>query len=136
MKVNELRIGNIIHYVSSEDEYNVITFIDNKGNVGVDTITGFGSLIEEIQGIELTKEWCERLGFVWNTKHNIFYLDTPLEENASLELLWINNNIELSVYDDEDVIFCKSIKYVHQLQNLYFAIKGEELKITLNTLKF
>jgi hypothetical protein len=51
-------------------------------------------------------------------------------KNKLIELTIDTGEDEYSVFNDNgDYITLKGIKYVHQLQNLYFALTGEELTI-------
>jgi hypothetical protein len=67
----------------------------------------------DIKPIILTEEWLLKLGFDINIPYGWFYRGFKLNKNFSYELIG-------------DAI---KIKYVHQLQNLYFALTGEELTI-------
>lgn len=118
MKNTELRIGNYFQWTS----------IAAMGR-GVDRIC-YGQEIEDYmdfkEGIPLTPEWLERFGFYkvgeddWRiSEFRIRF--TEFDQPAFN--LWTNGDSE----------FCESIgqdiKYVHQLQNLYFALTGEELEL-------
>lgn len=75
--------------------------------------TTFTKQIEDFKPIPLTKEWLIRFGFeeYGNGWHN--------------GLIWYVNN--KCWFGKSPII--ENIKYVHQLQNLYFALTGEELTI-------
>jgi hypothetical protein len=111
MKANELRIGNYVY--------------DNLG--GVLKIKGISldSTLSHIKPIPLTEEWLFKFGFKMNMDN--------FDWNAGLGVNCIGD-FELSLrYTDNIGWFyrskCTPIKYVHQLQNLYFAITGDELTI-------
>ena len=75
---------------------------------------------DEIKTIPLTEELLLKFGF------ELFYLDTPHQygyQKNSMEVVCDKSKglNEISVIDSPH------IKYVHQLQNLYFALTGEEL---------
>lgn len=117
MKANELRIGN---YVSVND---LIVSV-NRIEVGKFWATHNDLLF--FQGIDtkpipLTEEWLLKLGFEKKLiQYNNFYCRCKwtIEVNAD----------EYSVYNQYDR-YLNTIKYVHQLQNLYFDLTGEELTI-------
>ena len=68
-------------------------------------MTEHGIAIEQGKPILLTEEWLERFG----------------------KIQWLYKDIdEYFVWFNGDKIY---IKFVHTLQNLYFALTGEELKI-------
>ncbi len=105
MKSTELRVGNLV----SVDGKNLpVTQIFEKGfncgNVGV--------LYELAKPIPLTEEWLERL------------LTTRLENDITISRGVSSGIIHVVI---GQVHYVK-VEYVHQLQNLYFALTGEELK--------
>ena len=116
MKANELRIGNWIECLI-DDDVNVETTVTHLPcGVGLDYEIGthitddrFIDENFEVQPIKLTEEWLKR--FNWNPPKDIgvsFSLTTD-------EIHFVAGN------------YYKKIEHVHQLQNLYFALTGEEL---------
>lgn len=73
--------------------------------------------------IPLTEEWLERLGFE----------DLPDWLNEwKKDIYWLNEvgeTFQLGIGVTTPKWQRTQIKYVHQLQNLYFALTGEELEI-------
>jgi hypothetical protein len=116
MKANELRIGNKVSYEGSI--VTVSTISDDEV-----TFSDYASFdypqIEDISGIELTEEWLVRFG----AKNNNEELTIPI--NRHLYISCFDNSCQL-VTDDDFLVM--DIEYAHQLQNLYFALRGEELK--------
>lgn len=114
MKATELRIGN---YVYQSDAYGD-TPITGYQIYQFDTFCRGGIVADYYKGfkpIPLTEEWLLRFGFekddtIW-IKHPIYGL---LEKNGRF---FIELGETGGIY----------IQYVHQLQNLYFALTGEEL---------
>lgn len=112
--VNELRIGNLLYndnVIVKIDARSVFDIWDDKG-------------IKTYKPILLTEEWLLNFGFeksnrldLGELKHcyAIFSLAIMIRHN-SFFIDWIGGNTEL--------------KYVHQLQNIYFGLCGKEL--TLN----
>lgn len=74
-----------------------------------------------IEPIELTEEWLIKFGFELNGSMYSKYPDTVIDE----KLLWIGIYSDKMEYDAE--FYCP--KYVHQLQNFYFALTGKELTL-------
>jgi|ERR1700721_852100 len=117
MDVKELRIGNIVrieHQESVQDEYCITGYDLYKMDDGTD-IEG-----TEILGIPLTEDLLKRFGFVYKDGH------------------WRNGVITLNyITTDEwfEFEFCfpfthwlkNNLKHVHTLQNLYYALCGQEL---------
>lgn len=115
MKASELRIGNLVLYENPHGD-RIKTIVDYKVFLYAD----------KLEPIPLTEELLLKCGF---EKHRDSYIDDILPFDIS----WINQCWTLS-YDTE---FCTSyfchdkIEYLHQLQNIYFALTNEELKIEL-----
>ena len=124
MKTNELRIGN---YLNGKQGHVVVTEIRTNNSVKIHDNTSSFYVGICLTPIEITKEWLLKLGF----EHSNFY------NNYKIKAGQYFNSVR---YDDEDCEWCynndssdagcyyvTSIKYVHELQNLYFALNGEEL---------
>lgn len=123
LKVSELRIGNRIHYESNEITVIEINGIRNRVScIWVDDEYIADYPIETLKPIPLTEDWLVRFGIIngeWfkNSSYKITYsygLDGCydfIHRNA-------NHNIEMCI---------TFIKHVHQLQNIAFALTGEEL---------
>lgn len=97
--------------------------------IGVDSIKVNGGIHAELKDfhpVKLTEELLVKAGF---EKYVIpAGKDTLTGKPYEEEVKWIREEIN---YED---IFKQSwteLKYVHQLQNLYYALTGEELKINL-----
>lgn len=73
--------------------------------------------------IPLTPEILEKCGFK-HTWGDIYELEDGFGVYASLRNGWM-------VSQSRDISNIKGADYLHQLQNLYFALTGEELKIKL-----
>ncbi len=127
MKANELRIGTWAMY-SSKIQVN-----ENKIRECVDHPDRFGP-------IPLTEEWLKRFGFIHNDKYCRYdskmwnVRNRPEGKEVSMNVwkatdkkddgFWGVTLREELVFDD---VTPTAIQYVHQLQNLYFALTGEEL---------
>lgn len=144
MKANELRIGNklinegyIIDVASIHKEH-----IEFWGN-GV-----YGEcFINEAEPIPLNEEWLVKFGFEnWGLgtqyineyeSYIRYVLHNVLDGTSNFEVHYIKStygNTEdyqyvISCDEDDRVNWGKDIECVHQLQNLYFALVGEELTI-------
>jgi hypothetical protein len=115
MKAQDLRIGNLVWNDTQDMPVTVNIKILSE------------QLYREKKGvglwkpIPLTEEWLWKFGFLFNghTWQGSF-------DDANSE--WFFKNGEFYDYD-EFITRYKRISYVHSLQNLIFAITGEELKI-------
>ena len=118
MKVTELRIGNLVYF-----EYQV-----------VDINIGDFHIIEKeskfFKPIPLTEEWLLKLGFELHSDYieDRWFVIKTRKRGVTLE---ISLKLKRSMLMNDNVDFCDiwNIKYVHQLQNLYFALTGKELTI-------
>ena len=118
MKPNELRIGNWVKMdntnfqLSEEDDFDSFVFHGN---------------IQYLEPIPLTEEWLEKFGF---KKHKWIMFDG---------FTWLPfGNRRFEIFYEKKYGFYHEfyhgrgrniIKYVHQLQNLYFALTGKELEL-------
>ena len=129
MKANEFRVGNWLVYVWENEvglpvkEYMRIEPIDIWRMED-------DEFMELFEPIPLTPEILKKCGF--NSDLTI----TPkwLSDNlAKFSIRVIINKLHITIHKDRDKQFFSfgSIKYLHQLQNLYFALTGEELNINL-----
>ena len=123
MKANELRLGNMICLIS--DVGDAPEYIEMCAS-----ILDIEHAIKQedfFQGIPITEEWLIRFGFEKYDVmgENCFFCF--LEKDKFLFDLYLRDNkIKVSFYNlDWDRAF--ELDYIHQLQNLYFAITGEEL---------
>lgn len=125
MKANELRIGNLVYFKHCDYEYNIprkINYTLKPNLVGLEKVSVNRIEYNNIEPIPLTEEWLLKFGFNKDLDNDLF-----LNINSNSFLVWQNNNIELLDYENNKCIcFCK---YVHTLQNLYFALTSEELTI-------
>lgn len=124
MKASELRIGNLVN----DNGYNsIIGVIDSHYH----SIQISGSprtiALETIEPIPLTEEWMLKFGFkpseAKTAKKYIYYSDSYNFRKAKV--------ICTEKYGSRVVIAGTviEIKYIHQLQNLYFALTGKELEL-------
>jgi hypothetical protein len=119
MKAEELRIGNLVLI-----PYNKSNKQEGFYEATISKIGEFGSYIkpEDYEPILLTEEWLLKFGFEWKQIKDLSSYTLP-----KLELYHYssNNNKIFFEYADGEV----ELKYVHQLQNLYWVLCGEELTI-------
>lgn len=142
MKANELRIGNLVFDEDGTEMYIAglwpvdngkrYNFKDSAGNTGNSNI---------LTGIPLTEEWLLKFGFeksLSNDNEERIIYSIQVANNTSLYFDrhkdWMRGDLEVDWYLSHEWNnnhfkndFWGSPKYVHQLQNLYFALTGEEL---------
>lgn len=117
----ELRIGNLVLH------YGEVKHVSGTNYLGLIRLEQILEVSENaIEPIPLTVQWMTKLGFDWNAKDKRYYIQ-------------IGNTLYLEYDTDFDVFIApeswagscpwSTVKHVHQLQNLYFALTGEELTI-------
>jgi hypothetical protein len=111
MKAEELRIGNWITYAGQEIELTRQKFKLSVFTLGLDELH---------EPIPLTKEWLIRFGFEYNYSFDLY-------SKSGFDIQLLENGIEF--YIGEYGSYFTWIECVHQLQNLYFALTGNELTI-------
>jgi len=128
MKATELRIGNYYNYINGTKVAR-LSFEDFEIAVQCDLIPGY---FDDLDPIPLTTEWLEKFGFE-NLGHGMEKSTAP---DYIIRLILsqgdyypqIDKLPELSSENMQSVP-TNRIKHVHQLQNLYHALTGEELTI-------
>lgn len=122
MNTNELRIGNLTHKsIKSGNGRTIVCNITINDLVKLsDETTHF-----KYEPIPLTDEWLLKLGFRKKSDHIFLF-----PNNDSFRLWGFAWNIEQFMMVGGWIeLNTPSIKYVHQLQNLYLCLTGEELII-------
>ena len=122
MKANDFRIGNtidvsgIICNITCMEEQRLTTDYQNHWYLGFD----------EIEPIPLNEEWLLRLGFdSVNSKSLCESIFIVLDQDGDLFNIFLH---QMNTQGGEDVILLNNtIKYVHSLQNLCYALNGREL---------
>ena len=122
MEAKELRIGNYVYHANIVNDD--VSIIEVTLDVIIYMVLG-GSL-NKYKPIPLTEEWLLKFGF----KKGQIQLTTYTNGKLSITLK-TNEYVNGRTYFNSWCILEKQIQYVHQLQNLYFALTGEELKTTL-----
>lgn len=130
MKANELRIGNYVNIHDGNIEGYVKTICDIEKYVTVGNnpanklIHGIVVKLEEIEPIPLTELWLFKFGFL-NSQTVDAYSNGVIEISLRYSPTLYDGNFN----DDSTKVFNPDIQFVHQLQNLYFALTGKELKL-------
>ena len=131
MKKNEIRIGNIV-YDSLNQSYDIIIGINN--NDTVDFPFESNNDICFVDGIKINSDIIKTLGFIQDNPTEEFYIKTyndPLDKNyIKMTMFFANNHWTLCVILGEDSsTVLNDIKYVHQIQNAFYSVTGQELEI-------
>lgn len=121
MQASDFRIGNLV----SDEEGNLVTIFNilqsycrgQYDNELKDQLLYY----ENIKPIPLTEEWLLNFRFEYSERAELWYFgDNPVTHD------WM-----ITIKTTGDGFFYKNgyfkIKYVHQLQNIYHALTGEDL---------
>ena len=117
MESTDLRIGNLV---------NINGKVHNDGYDQIKQVCLFEESQKEIAPIPLTEEWLLKFGFIRdNTIMDMSYSNYKIKAlDRSLNIQFIHGKIVANIY------FQVELKHLHQLQNIYFALTGEELTIS------
>ena len=134
MQATELRLGNriITHDGFGKPHKDTVRFIARAFPTSKD-IYVFGEIIyanpvKEVKGIPINHRWLKKFGFE-KISHEEYR-----RENSQFWMFCNEDNIYSAWLIDKDNLDTdydlplKTIKYVHQLQNLYFSLTGKELQ--------
>lgn len=140
IEARELRIGNLVklpdEWFTKNPELSATEPIIKVDKINYDLLFTHRYLvnhynISDLSPIELTEEWLIKFGY---TKEDEYFYDKEKETRLlqskispkvfSFEMAYSNTND-----DSEKWVYMNSIHYLHQLQNLFFCLCGEELEI-------
>ena len=124
IQANELRIGNLVHTIGT------YVIVNSALIKAIEEYQKYGKLFKPIP---ITDEWLIRFGFeklntmmsgcnVFEKGQWRFAVKIKPEKEETFSL-W-NKNMSPPTWS-----FVRDIQYLHQLQNLYFALTGEELTL-------
>lgn len=124
IEAEELRIGNFV--LNNKNEIIEIESIGWQHGINLCVDSGRDYCIldadysfSEITPIPLTEEWLLRLGFEKKASYFLHEKHSVRIETGNM-YEWNYNRYEYGKI---------KIEYTHQLQNLYFALTGEELEV-------
>lgn len=114
MKASELRIGNWLLFNDS-----LVTIIPQHLIMLSDSRHWFRA-----KPIPLTEKWLKDFGFVTPIQRHGVYIKGRLQIYGIMSYLIEEDTLRAHFIPNK-------LEYVHQLQNLYFALTGEELALDL-----
>ena len=122
MKKEELMYGNKLLFLNEVVTFSHISQIREDGIFWIKTIEPkIDSKSFHFKPIPLTEEWLLKFGFVQSQDIDTIF-GLKLNDFWYINEFQIRNNFNSILLDFE-------LKYVHQLQNLYFALTGTHLKL-------
>jgi hypothetical protein len=125
MKATELRIGNYIKLMFNYEDFETL-------QVTSDELVMVDKKQADYEPIPLTEEWLYKFGFenidksdndyiTYTDPNHDYYLQIDVRKKDGKYAILDNS------FDDLRDFSMVDISYVHQLQNIYFALTGEEL---------
>jgi hypothetical protein len=123
MEVKDLRIGNYIQY--KKGHLSKVDCIDIMDEFGTVTVSGLDSKyidgsysLEHFEPIPLTEEWLIKFGY-----------DDLSDRNENV-IAYAKDSVHTKGFWFRPIDgYTRKLEYVHQLQNLYHALTGNELEI-------
>lgn len=153
MTQNELRVGNYVYYEHTthvvsgihgnkvyswwvKDGEPVIEY-EAKDSSGTQVENPYMDVVSQYEPILLTEDWLEKLGLIKRnqTEELPEELQQPdIDEDGDIWYTWVKGVFNLEIQSNGEIWFelyshYKHIKWVHELQNLYFALTEEELTL-------
>ncbi len=120
-KENELRIGNFINVISSKKTFD--SFITQAKGYDIVRIEEKSFTNWNYEPIPLDKEWLLKFGFSEIVGCN------EKDFTNGVYNIFINSLGEVNFLFFKEGDWYQKIKYVHELQNLYFALTQRELTV-------
>nr|DAJ36960.1 MAG TPA: hypothetical protein [Caudoviricetes sp.] len=121
--VRELRIGNYVYLFKSTALYKITEIgyseieVDRYEASGISSEAVFRTYVENLNPIPLTEELSLKCGLEPHYFGIKTYYNPLLELDHDFKLMGVDYNIQ--------------VRYLHQLQNLYFDLGGKELEVNL-----
>ena len=121
---HEIRLGNTYKIEMGDGTYKSdLINLEDLSNLLDDEIDDF------YQAMEISEEWLIRFGF--KSVSDISYSFPKPYNNLELAYYGSINGLKKGWVITKLFGLSNGIKYVHELENLYFALTGEELKYTI-----
>lgn len=128
MEARELRIGNYISDIHASEKF----FSEVKQITPYRVFYGgFHSHPLGLKPIPLTEQWLIDLGLKKDSV-SVHIYTIKLKDGYFIQYNLIEKSVFLGGYDscvDTQGFLIESVNYVHELQNLYFALKKQELTL-------
>lgn len=133
IKLKELRIGNYVYCLS--DDAKTLEFVEiseiHDDMVYFKECDFDGTIGGSCYPIKLTEEWLIKLGFTNDNNESWFWSFDFDDKQETFKVFPLTAGGDpMGLWG---IVGCpqlvKKIKFVHQLQNLFFALIGEELEL-------
>jgi len=122
IKPSELRIGNLIDSFATGAPVTI--------KIQADHFRQLNATTDYVKPIPLTEEWLQRCGFEFRADDKVWNIQVGNTNYLEFDDEGLCGVTPESWRDQCPIYIWAEIKYVHQIQNLYFALTGNELQIT------
>ena len=123
MNPKEIRIGNWINTIEGPVQ---VTAMSHEGLMATSIMTA-GDLLGWAEPITITDEWLRKFDFEY-CDDGVYVLFNTIDGTSNFEVVLEKSGRAYASIDGECTYWGKGF-YIHQLQNLYFALTGNELII-------
>ena len=124
----DLRIGNLVmvNQKMAQGTFSVVRISSNT--VYVNTMRPIDLSLDEIHPIPITEEMLIEFGWIWNKDCNSF--EKHPNGDARMNLTYNSPSGSWTMFNYVlKALIANKIFYIHQLQNLFYALTGQELTI-------
>lgn len=132
INAKELRIGNWVKGPLGEVmQVDILGHLEEPDYVHARNENTCGQ--NGFEPIPLTPEILEKCGFSNNGEYDYFMKDEYDDDNKKIilhDMTDVDEAFEVYIYKHKH--FLTTIKYLHKLQNLYFALTATELEVKIN----
>lgn len=128
MKAENYRIGNLVLAVGEVRKIDSLSIRQRPdcGYFGFDGLRPLKGI--HIEPIPLTEEWLLKFGWLWNKECDSFEKYPNGDARMNLQFSTLSNSYTMFNFILSAEI-SRRIKYVHQLQNLFWCLTNEELTV-------
>ena len=130
MKANELRIGNLVYRTNKQTKEKLLIELTASCILDISANGENSSFI--YKPIPLTEEILLKYGFVSGGAKQLLFITLDKKDECYLYLNPLGKGIAID-QNGKECSFEIEFKYVHQLQNIFFALTNEELTTNLLT---
>ena len=131
MEASELRIGNWVNSIKFNQPVQLELADFGEAYAHADGSNSLEWFETHLEGIPLDEQWLERFGFEWETSKKT-HIELKLGDENIIAFYFQEKEIKLlQFYSTGPIGYIEfnPPEYVHQLQNLYFALSNTGLKV-------
>ncbi len=122
-QATQLRVGNLFRFISTDS----IEQVADIRTAGIKTPTINNVLITDIEPIPLNEDWLVKLGFT-KERNSIDSADLFIKKDIVFVLTGEHYTVSWNSVTIN--LIPAKVKFVHELQNLFYCLTGTELTLT------